>query len=114
MNLLRVATDHNNNTTTHHNTHQTRHRKHTTGTFPSPAHKDTHTNSFCVMRAIRHSTNGQRPVHSGVQASQTFAHREREPTERVNIVRELRKESCEEREREREERERARDKKKML
>ena len=32
-------------------------------------------------------------MHSGFQASQTFAYREREPTERVNIVREFRKES---------------------
>ena len=39
------------------------------------------------------------PCTLAFRASQTFAYREREPTERVNIVRELRKGSFEERER---------------
>ena len=50
------------------------------------------------MRVIRHSTNGPRPVHSGFQGKSDFCvQREREPTDRVNIVRELRKESFEDR-----------------
>ena len=53
---------------------------------------------------------GQGPRTLAFTASQTFAYREREPAERVNISRELRKESCEERERE----ERAREKKKRV
>ena len=51
---------------------------------------------------------GQDPCTRGNRASQTFAYREREPTEGGNIVRELRKESFEERE------ESAREKKKRV
>ena len=51
---------------------------------------------------------GQGPCTLAFGASRTFAYRERESTERVNIVRELRKESFEERE------ERAREKKKRV
>ena len=52
----------------------------------------------------------QGPRTLAFRASQTFAYREREPTERVNTVRELRKESFEERvERAGEERERERE-----
>ena len=83
-------------TTPQHTSHNTTQhtRTHTTSTPPSPAHMNTFSNSFCVMRVIRHEVRAL-----WLPGQVRLLRTERELTERVDILRESRKGSCEERER---------------